>query len=574
MNFKDLGLKPEILEAISAKGFITPTPIQAQIIPLLLAGDRDCIGLAQTGTGKTAAFGLPLIHGLDMSRRVTQALILCPTRELCLQITSELQSYVANSAGVSVVPVYGGTDIRQQIRALKQGAHIVVGTPGRMLDHIGRGTIGLTNVKVVVLDEADEMLNMGFQEDIDKILKELHENKVTWLFSATMPQEVERIVHRYMKNPLTITAGEKNKSAALIDHYYAVVPSENGYAALRRFIDLYPGLFGIIFCRTKREVQEISHKLIRDGYAADGIHGDLSQAQRDQVMGKFRTKKVSLLVATDVAARGIDVNDITHIIHYHLPDDIENYIHRSGRTARAGKSGISIAIVHTREAGRISYLERRAGIMINHAKVPTGSAICEQQLNHFITEIKNEGTQSASVIDQFLPSVVTALADLSKEELVKRLLLRACQPLLAAYSGPDRDVALDAVRSTRSYSERSSDFGGSSRGKSLYVNLGRIDGFDKGRLAQFIAEKAQISSGSMGTITIGDKSSFIGVQDTDAAEKIIASFNNTKHNGRTIRVEISNGGRSGGGSRRPRAGQSNGYRGDRGGARRPQQRWA
>lgn len=568
MNFKDLGLNPEILEAISAKGFVTPTPIQAQIIPLLLAGDRDCIGLAQTGTGKTAAFGLPLIHGLDLNRKVTQALILCPTRELCLQITLELQSYVANSAGVSVVPVYGGTDIRQQIRALKQGAHIVVGTPGRMLDHIGRGTIGLTNVKVVVLDEADEMLNMGFQEDIDKILKELHENKVTWLFSATMPQEVERIVHRYMKNPLTITAGEKNKSAALIDHYYAVVPSEHGYAALRRFVDLYPGLFGIIFCRTKREVQEISHKLIRDGYAADGIHGDLSQAQRDQVMAKFRTKKISLLVATDVAARGIDVNDVTHVIHYHLPDDIENYIHRSGRTARAGKSGISIAIVHTREAGRISYLERRAGIMVNHAKVPTGAAICEQQLKHFITEIQNEGVKAeTSALDAYLPSVVASLSNLSKEELVKRLLLRACEPLLRTYSA-DKEVNLDAPSRT-GRAERT-EFQGQASGRRLYVNLGRIDGFDKGRLAQFVAEKAQISSGAMGTITIGDKSSFIGVQDTGAAEKIMASFANYKHNGRTIRVEFSNGGRSGG-SRRPRGGGN--FR-ERERSRGRQQRWS
>jgi ATP-dependent RNA helicase DeaD len=564
MTFKELGLNPEIIEAISAKGFVNPTPIQQQIIPLLLAGERDCIGLAQTGTGKTAAFGLPLIHGLDLSRKITQALILCPTRELCLQITTELQSYAATSIGVNVVPVYGGTDIRQQIRALKQGAQIVVGTPGRMLDHIGRGTISLSNVQVVVLDEADEMLNMGFQQDIDAILKELPETKRTWLFSATMPQEVERIVHRYMKNPLTVMAGEKNRSASLINHFYCVVSSEHGYAALRRFIDLYPGLFGIIFCRTKREVQDVAHKLMRDGYDADALHGDLSQAQRDAVMQKFRTRKISLLVATDVAARGIDVNDITHVIHYHLPDDIENYIHRSGRTARAGKSGMSLAIVHTREASRISYLERRAGIMVDYAKVPSNQQICQAQLKHFINAIQQEDISANTSLDQFMPLVATALENLSKEELIKKLLMRACQSLLTTY-GADKEVNLDApLRSTRS--DRSGDYadnGNSSRGSKLYINLGRIDGFDKGRMAQYIAQQAQINSGAMGTVIIGDKSSFIGIGDTETGQKIIDAFNDAKYNGRTIRVEFSTGGRSSGGPRRRPSSGGGYHRGER-----------
>ena len=347
--FSTLGIRHDIVNAIAELGFENPTPIQEQAIPVLLSGSNDFVGLAQTGTGKTAAFGLPLLELLDFEKNHPQALILCPTRELCLQITNDINNYAKNVKNVNVVAVYGGANISDQLRQIRRGVQIVVATPGRMLDIINRKAIDFSEVRYVVLDEADEMLNMGFQEDIDQILSTTPEDKKTWLFSATMPTEVRRIAKKYMDNPFELTMGTKNTGNVNIDHEYYVVRARDKYAAFKRIVDFNPEIFGIVFCRTKIETQDIAESLIKDGYNADALHGDLSQQQRDKVMKRYRERSLQLLIATDVAARGIDVNDVTHVINYSLPDEVENYTHRSGRTARAGKSGVSISIINSQE---------------------------------------------------------------------------------------------------------------------------------------------------------------------------------------------------------------------------------
>jgi len=375
--FLELGIREEIVNAISELGFEKPSEIQEKAIPVLLTGNDDFVGLAQTGTGKTAAFGLPLLQQLDFSQKHPQALVLCPTRELCLQISKDIERYAKNLDNVHVVAVYGGANISDQLRQIRRGVQIVVATPGRMLDIIGRNAIDFSQVKYVVLDEADEMLNMGFKEDINNILSETPDTKKTWLFSATMPSEVRRIAKNYMTDPVEMTVGTKNTGNANIEHQYYLIRAKDKYAAFKRIVDSNPDIFGIVFCRTKIETQEIAESLIKDGYNADSLHGDLSQQQRDKVMKRYRDRSLQLLIATDVAARGIDVNDVTHVINFSLPDEIENYTHRSGRTARAGKTGISISLINIKEQSKIRQLEKVIGKQFERKQVPQGADVVE-----------------------------------------------------------------------------------------------------------------------------------------------------------------------------------------------------
>jgi ATP-dependent RNA helicase DeaD len=423
MTFHELGLSEPILNAITELGFENPTEIQQKAIPIFLERKTDLVALAQTGTGKTASFGLPILNNLDLNDKSTQALIISPTRELCMQITNDLKNYSKHLRGVRITAVYGGSSIMAQVKDIRQGAHIIVATPGRLIDLIDRKAVKLDQVQTVVLDEADEMLNMGFQEDMETILAQTPEDKITGLFSATMPKEIRVIANKYLKESVEVTAGKKNTASADITHQYAVVAAKDKLAALKRIIDFNEDFFGIIFCTTRIETQDISDALMKAGYNADCLHGDLSQQQRDKVMGKFRKRTIKILCATDVAARGIDVNDITHVIHYHLPDDIENYTHRSGRTARAGKKGISIALLHIREAYKLHQIERMASLKFEKFLIPRGEQIIAKRIQNFIADFVEFDYKSDSEIE-LLNEWTYPLSQLSKEELVSRLLAR------------------------------------------------------------------------------------------------------------------------------------------------------
>ena len=449
MTFEETGLNPLLLKAVTELGFTQPTPIQEQAIPNILASQRDLVALAQTGTGKTAAFGLPILHQTDLQSRTVQSLILCPTRELCLQISKDLESYAKYSPGLKIVAVYGGTDIMKQIRAIDRGAQIVVGTPGRSLDLIRRKVLQVSGIRHLVLDEADEMLNMGFQEDLDAILAGTPEDKQTLLFSATMPGEISRIAKKYMHDPAEISIGQRNAGASNVAHEFYMVQARDRYEALKRIADINPKIYGIVFCRTKRETQEIARKLSADNYNADAIHGDLSQAQRDDVMERFRAGEVQLLVATDVAARGIDVDDLSHVINYELPDDLEVYVHRSGRTGRAGKRGVAISIIHTREMRKISALERTVGKAFERKKVPTGREICEKQLFNLVDKVEQVEVDE-SQIESYLDVVYKKLGWMSREDLIKRFLSVEFNQFLAYYKGArDLNVAVPESKSRR-----------------------------------------------------------------------------------------------------------------------------
>jgi ATP-dependent RNA helicase DeaD len=489
-NFEELGLDKRIIEAIKSMGFENPTPIQQQAIPQLLTEKRDLVGLAQTGTGKTAAFGLPLIHFTDFKKRHTQALIICPTRELCLQITRDLTNFSSNYENANVVAIYGGASIENQIREINRGAQIIVATPGRMVDMIDRGRIKLNAVSTVVLDEADEMLNMGFKEDLDSILSETPDDKNTWLFSATMPNEVARIAKNYMSNPIEVTVGKQNQGAENIEHKYYMVHARDKYAALKRIADFNPEIFGIVFCRTRMETQEIAEHLIKDGYNADSLHGDLSQQQRDNVMKRYRNKTLQMLVATDVAARGIDVDNVTHVINYNLPDDPEVYTHRSGRTARAGKSGVSIAIVNMKEIGKIRDIERKIGKQFIKDKLPTGVQVCEKQLINLVNKIHDAEVNEIE-IEKFLPQVQEMLKDLSKEDLIKRMLSEEFNRFLDYYrNAPDLN-ADDGRGKDRKTSPMG--HGNSEPSGRFFINLGEIDGMDQESFRAYAAEVAGIN---------------------------------------------------------------------------------
>ncbi|HXB28675.1 MAG TPA: DEAD/DEAH box helicase, partial [Puia sp.] len=435
-TFEGLGLQENLLKAITSLGYTQPTPIQEKAIPVLLSGTKDLVGLAQTGTGKTAAFGLPLLQLLKAEQRFPQALIVCPTRELCMQIVSELELFKKYMAAVQVLAVYGGASIGMQIRDLRRGVQIVVATPGRLIDLIERKAINLEEIKYVVLDEADEMLNMGFQDDIEFILQNTPKRDATWLFSATMPAEIKRVSRKYMKDPMEITVGTKNTANKNIDHQFFVTNAHHRYEALKRLIDFNPGIYGIIFTRTKADAQNISEKLTREGYDIDALHGDLTQQQRDKVMGEFREKSLQLLIATDVAARGIDVQGITHVINYELPDDVEIYTHRSGRTGRAGNTGVCLSIIHSREIGKLRQIERIVQVPFHKVEVPTGKDVCRKQFFHFMDKLLNADISHGDY-ESYVPMMEEKFADVSKEDVLKRVAAQEFTRFLKYYENAE-----------------------------------------------------------------------------------------------------------------------------------------
>lgn len=561
-TFKELGLDEQILQAITDLGFETPTPIQLKAIPHLLSTPEDMVGLAQTGTGKTAAFGLPICNMIDFHNAKPEALVICPTRELCLQITRDLQNFTKYKSGSNVVAIYGGASIENQLREMRGGVNIIVATPGRMVDMIERRRVSLDEIKFVVLDEADEMLNMGFKEDLDKILEQTPENKNTWLFSATMPNEVRRIAKNYMEKPFEITVGKENSSAENIEHQYYLVSARDRYLALKRIVDYYPEIFGIVFCRTKAETQDIAEKLIKDGYNADALHGDLSQAQRDYVMNRYRNRHLQILVATDVAARGIDVNSVTHVVNFNLPDDVESYTHRSGRTARAGKSGISLAIVTQKEFGRIREIERIINKRFTHKLVPNGDEVCEKQLFHLVKNIHDAAVNEEDIRD-YLPPITEMLKDLTKEDLIKKMVSTDFNRFLDYYrDAPDLNVDNNKQRDGRREGREGSR-GGEMSGR-FFINIGDMDGLDKLELRDFVVHCTGLDKNDVGRIDVKDKFSFFEVEPR-IAPMVMDAFQNKYYNHRKVRIEVSEG-RSGGGSSR---GGRGGYGGgdDRGGFR-------
>lgn len=546
MTFKELGLDKNIIRAVEELGFETPSPIQQESIPALLPGDRDYVGLAQTGTGKTAAFGLPLIQQIDTEYRAIQGIILCPTRELCLQITKELKAYAKYTEGIKIVAVYGGASITEQIREIKGGINIMVGTPGRTIDLMDRKVLKFDAVSTVVLDEADEMLNMGFKEDITRIIEKTPVTKKTWLFSATMPKEVERIANNYMEDPIKVTVGTKNSSAANIEHSYCLVSGRDQYFALRRFIDFSPEMYGIVFCRTRRETQEIAAKLMADGYNADSLHGDLSQAQRDSVMNKFRNRNIQLLIATDVAARGIDVDDLTHVFHVDLPDEIESYTHRSGRTARAGKSGKSISLVSPSKSSRIRLVEKLIGSKLALTKAPSGQDICGQQIINVINNIKAVEVNEKGLAP-FIAKIHEAFADLTKEELIEKMVSREFNKFIKQYD-KSSDINIDPSRVKQGRERGNDRESGRREGRSdssdrnskrLFINVGKMDGFEnKGQILGFICNQSGIDGGAIGKIDLFDSFAFINVED-GVGEQLIGSLNGKNIENRDIKIEFS-----------------------------------
>lgn len=554
-TFEELGVVAPILQAIEEMGYENPMPVQEKVIPYLLNEIRDVIALAQTGTGKTAAFGLPIIQKIETKANVPQALILAPTRELCLQIAGDLSDYSKYISNLRVLPVYGGSSIESQIKTLKRGVQIIVATPGRLIDLINRKTVDLSTIKYVILDEADEMLNMGFSDSIDEILTKVPDNRSMLLFSATMPKEIAKITRKYMHNPEEITIGRKNEGSENVKHVYYMVHAKDKYLALKRISDYYPNIYGIIFCRTRRETQEIADKLIQDGYNADSLHGDLSQAQRDYVMQKFRTKTLQLLVATDVAARGIDVDNLTHVINYGLPDDIESYTHRSGRTGRAGKTGVSIAIVHVKEKGKIREIEKILNKKFEEGKIPSGDVICEKQLFNFVDKLEKVKVDE-SEIERLLPAVHRRLEWLEKEDLIKRIVSLEFNRIIDYY----RDAQeIETVKSSdRGRRDNRDDYGNRGRGNDrgekrsprsaekgysrLFINIGRTDGLNPailmGVVNDFVPNKIRI-----GRIDLMQNFSFFEVPERDAS-KVIKSLKNQEYNNRKIVVEESQAGGS------------------------------
>lgn len=560
-TFEELGVSAEILKAIKEMGYENPMPVQEEVIPYLLGNGNDVVALAQTGTGKTAAFGLPLIQKIDVKKRVPQALILCPTRELCLQIAGDLNDYSKYIDGLKVLPVYGGSSIESQIRMLKNGVHIIVATPGRLIDLMERKVAKLETIADVVMDEADEMLNMGFTDSINAILEKVPEDRNTLMFSATMSPEISRIAKKYLHDAKEITIGTKNEGSKNVNHIAYVIHAKDKYAALKRIADYYPQIYGIIFCRTRKETQEIADKLIQDGYNADSLHGELSQAQRDVVMQKFRQRHLQLLVATDVAARGLDVNDLTHVINYGLPDDIESYTHRSGRTGRAGKTGISIAIINLREKGKMREIERIINKKFIIGEMPTGKQICEQQLIKVIDEIEKVKVNEEE-IESFLPGIYRKLEWLSKEDLIKRVVSMEFNRFLDYYSNaPEIETpSVNDRRGDRESKERKEH--GSAREKSerkaekgytrLFLNLGKTDGFYANQIIELINRNMKKQRTTIGRIDLMQNFSFFEVAENQAQDVIKALNKVTLNEGRKVIVEVAgeNSGKSDNGNRK------------------------
>ena len=527
-SFEQLGLDEPILKAISDMGFETPSEIQQKAIPTLLADNTDMVALAQTGTGKTAAFGFPLLQLIDTDSRVTQGLILSPTRELCLQIASELRNYAKYLPKVNVVAVYGGASIEEQARSLKKGAQIIVATPGRMQDMIRREFVDITNISYCVLDEADEMLNMGFYEDITAILSHTPQDKSTWLFSATMPNEVAKIARRFMRKPIEITVGTRNQATNTVQHEYYLVNGRHRYQALKRLADANPDIFSVVFCRTKRDTQAVAEKLIEDGYNAAALHGDLSQNQRDLVMKSFRARQIQMLIATDVAARGIDVDDITHVIHYQLPDETETYNHRSGRTGRAGKSGISMVILPKSEVKKIKTIEKMIGQPFEQKQLPTGMEICEIQLYHLANNLKNVEVNPS--IDDYLPAIYKELKGLDREELIKKIFSVEFTRFFNYYKNAE-NLSIDDEKGAHSSGSNSDEV-------RFFINIGERDGYDWKSLKDFL--KATLNLGRDDVFKVDVKNSF-SFFNTDASvtDLVMDTFNDFQLDGRFINVELS-----------------------------------
>ncbi|MDE6043097.1 MAG: DEAD/DEAH box helicase [Muribaculaceae bacterium] len=526
-SFEELGVMPELIRAVTDMGFENPMPVQEQVIPELLGENRDLVALAQTGTGKTAAFGLPLLQLIDPAHRYPQALVLAPTRELCLQIAGDLADYSKYMPDVEVLPVYGGSSIESQIRSLRAGVQIIVATPGRLIDLIGRGVVSLDKVHTVVLDEADEMLNMGFVDSINDILDHVPDDRKLLLFSATMPAEVARIAKRYMREPKEIVVGTRNEGAANVRHIYYMVPARDKYATLKRVADYNPDIYAIIFCRTRRDTQEVADALIHDGYNADALHGDLSQQQRDLTMRKFRDRVTRLLVATDVAARGLDVDDLTHVINYGLPDDTAVYTHRSGRTGRAGKHGTSIAIIHSREKGRLREIERIIGKKFERKDVPTPDRIIERQLYSLADRIERVAVNDEE-IDRYVQGVEKKLSWLSTHDLVKRILSLEFNRLLDYYKDapaienisdtPDRKKRHEAPAEPRDKDRRTAERGMAR----IYVNAGKTDGFYAGNLIDLLNHTVQGPRVDVGRIDLMPGYSLFDVRKADAGRVVSA----------------------------------------------------
>ena len=535
-TFEELGVSEEIRRAIEEMGYAYPMPVQEEVIPYLLEDGHDVVALAQTGTGKTAAFGLPLIQKTDVGDNRPQSLILCPTRELCLQIAGDLNDYSKYVDGLKVLPVYGGSSIESQIRSLKKGVHIIVATPGRLLDLMKRRTVSLATVTNVVMDEADEMLNMGFSEDINAILSEVPQERNTLLFSATMSDEIARISKNYLHDAREITIGRRNEGTANVRHVVYMVHAKDKYETLKRIVDYNPKIYGIIFCRTKRETQEIADKLMQEGYNADSLHGDLSQAQRDLVMQKFRIRNLQLLVATDVAARGLDVDDLTHIINYGLPDDTESYTHRSGRTGRAGKTGTSVAIVNLKERGKIRAIEKAIGKQFEKGEVPTAWQICKKQLFKVIDDLEKVKVNEEE-INEFMPEIYRKLDWLGKEDLIKRVVSHEFNRFFEYYRDRDEiETVSDSKKEQRAREENKGPRKAEAGYVRMHINLGKIDRFNLRGLMAMLNDNTRRRV-DVGRVDLMKKFSFFEVDEKET-ENVLRAFRGLTWNGRRVVVEV------------------------------------
>lgn len=546
-TFESFGLDPNLLASIEQLGYKEPTLIQQKAIPVLLEGTRDFIGLAQTGTGKTAAFGLPLLQWVEANSRTPQALIVCPTRELCLQITQDMNRFRGKGRGNPILAVYGGSPITGQIKDLRKGASIVVATPGRLIDLIERKAIDLEEIQWVVLDEADEMLNMGFQEDIEFILQNTPNRKSLWLFSATMPTEIRKVTKRFMETPVEVTVGVVNSGNANIDHQYYSCLHHDRYEVLKRIIDFNPGMYAIVFARTKVETQEIAEKLTREGYDIDAIHGDLTQVQRDKVMAAFRAKHLRLLVATDVAARGIDVKGITHVINYELPDDPEVYTHRSGRTGRAGQSGIAVSIVTPKEMYRLKQIERMLKNSFHPLDIPSGKDVCRKQFFHFTDKLLHADVKHGDY-ETYLPLLQEKFASLTKEDILQRVASLEFDRFLQYYeNAADLNLRAGNKQGRKKEADRKSAAPG--QYKRLFVNLGIKDGFYKASFLQFILDMSELPKSVLGRIDMKDMNSWVEIEP-GSMNQMIRAIDGKKYRGRKIRMNDAD---SGGGGKRSRS---------------------
>lgn len=549
-TFEVLGLEERVVKAITELGFEKPTAIQEKAIPVLLSGTKDFVGLAQTGTGKTAAFSLPLLQLINVEQKYPQALVVCPTRELCIQIVSEIELFKKHIRGVHVVAVYGGASIGAQIRDIKKGVQIVVATPGRLIDLLERKAINLEQIEYVVLDEADEMLNMGFQEDIEFILQNTPKRESTWLFSATMPPEIRKVSKRYMKQPFEVTIGKLNTANINIDHQYYVTPAHSRYETLKRLIDFNPGIYGLIFTRTKADAQEISEKLTREGYEIDALHGDLTQVQRDKVMGQFRDKSLQLLIATDVAARGIDVQGITHVINYELPDDLEVYTHRCGRTGRAGLQGICMSILHSKELYKLRQIQTMVQAPFHKLEIPSGKDVCRKQFFSFMDKLL-QADISHGDYETYVPMLEEKFAEVSKEEVLKRVAAMEFDRFLKYYENAEDlntreqatrryDARVEGRRDEgRRRDGRGREPGGDGDFTKLFVNLGTKDGFYKASFLQFILDMSDLRKDVLGRIDMKEMNSWIEI-DKHAANQMIKAIDGKNYKGRRIRMNEAN----------------------------------